>query len=143
VDGETLARFEARVVRSRQPNGCWLWTGGRYGAGYGALWSGGVQHAVHRLSYEHYVGPIPAGFQIDHVRSRGCASRLCVNPAHLEAVTQKENILRSDCPSATNARKTHCKRGHSLADALIIQGKRRCRTCNREGVWRRPKAVAA
>jgi hypothetical protein len=56
----------------------------------------------------------------------------CVNPDHLEIVTHRENILRSEAPAALNSRKTHCLNGHFFdeANTLVIQGKRRCRACH-------------
>lgn len=71
---------------------------------------------------------------IDHVKDRGCVSTLCVNPAHLEAVTMRENNLRGRTNAcAVNARKTLCKRGHPLSGDnlyLIPSGAgRACREC--------------
>ncbi len=85
---------------------------------------------AHRAAYELYVGPIPEGLTIDHL----CRNTLCVNPAHLEAVTMRENILRGTGPSAQAARKTHCLRGHPFDDGNTLfraTGKRVCRACQR------------
>ena len=121
-------RFWARVEKG---DGCWLWTGARSGNGYGCMRVEGKVHSVHRLSYEWHIGPIPDGFTIDHVRERGCVSRLCVNPDHLEAVTNRENILRSDSACAINARKTHCDRGHEFTEenTKVRPHGRECRAC--------------
>ncbi len=59
-------------------------------------------------------------------------TKLCINPEHLEAVTQKENILRGIGAPAVNARKTHCPRGHPFdGDNLYVKpnGDRQCRIC--------------
>lgn len=69
----------------------WTWRGAVNDSGYGAIWDGTRLVYAHRLAYELLVGPIPSGMTIDHT----CANRLCVNPAHLEAVTIRENIRRA------------------------------------------------
>lgn len=111
-------------------NGCWLWTRPVLRSGYAMFF---VNPAVrsrpaHRVAYEALVGDIPDGNQIDHL----CKVRRCVNPLHLEPVTQRENILRSDAFSAVNARKTHCIHGHPLSGFNLItdsNGWRKCRKC--------------
>lgn len=80
---------------------CWLWTGTTAGttARYGYFRTGtrstDPKRPAHRVSYEIFVGTIPGGMEIDHVAERGCTSKLCVNPAHLEPVTHAENRKRS------------------------------------------------
>jgi len=108
---------------------CWIWTGGKFRHGYG-MFTLHPHHSVsaHRWSYEQWHGTIPAGLVIDHL----CRNPPCVNPAHLEAVTQQTNVLRGAGPSAKNARKTHCKRGHKyIPETTLITstGERRCRPC--------------
>uniref|UniRef100_A0AAU7J7L6 HNH endonuclease n=2 Tax=unclassified bacterial viruses TaxID=12333 RepID=A0AAU7J7L6_9VIRU len=78
------------------PGGCIMWTGavGKNGYGNIGLWNPRRIEYVHRLAYRVEVGPIPEGYQIDHVRKSGCTSILCVNRHHLEAVTQAENLRR-------------------------------------------------
>jgi hypothetical protein len=94
--------------------------------------------------WEHLVGPVPDGLELDHL----CRNPGCVNPDHLEPVTHKENMLRGFNPSATNARKTHCHKGHFF-DAentyIATTGARRCRTCLRElqRNWRRRQKAAS
>lgn len=110
---------------------CWLWTGCvDRTVGYGEFGRAvtGRKIRVHRYVYELIKGPIPSGLQIDHL----CRVRICVNPDHLEAVTQQENIRRGQSPPANNARKTHCVRGHELNGSNLIpmqHGHRRCRIC--------------
>jgi HNH endonuclease len=127
-------RFWAKVSKT---DSCWLWTGWKIDAGYGFFRTGDCDVLAHRYAYELLVGPILEGLTIDHVKTRGCSSRACVNPAHLEAVTMRENTLRGDGPAALNARKTHCPRGHELVAENLSRwhskrGRRRCLQCHRE-----------
>lgn len=101
---------------------CWLWTASLNGYGYGHLVHLGKSLQPHRVLYELLIGPIPEGLDLDHL----CRVRSCVRPDHLEPVTRQVNIKRGSTGS-----KTHCRHGHSLADALIHHGRRECRECNR------------
>ncbi len=86
-------RVEERVVPVLviAPLGeCWVWVARLNRNGYGRLHHGGCERMAHRLSYEVHVGPIPDGLLLDHL----CRVRCCVNPAHLEPVTHRENTLR-------------------------------------------------
>lgn len=90
---------------------------------------------AHRLAYIKLIGPIPDGLTLDH----GCRNRRCCNPWHLEPMTLAENNALGESPSAINARKTHCPKGHPLSgDNLMIEttpsGRetRRCYSCRRE-----------
>lgn len=120
-------RLLARIEQDEA--GCWLWTGYLNRDGYGHLRVGKRFIGVHRVAYEEFAGPIPGGYQIDHL----CRVRNCINPAHLEAVTLRENVLRSESPAAKQARKTHCFRGHELAgENLHASGRHRyCRECKK------------
>ena len=96
--------------------------------GYGRVYIGNKKYRpAHALAWEKVNGSIPHGLQIDHL----CRNRSCVNPDHLEAVTGKINTLRGIGPTAQNARKTHCKRGHELNDhnVKIKNGWRTCHLC--------------
>lgn len=78
-----------------ESSGCWIWNRAKISTGYGALRRKGRTMLAHRWVYERLVGPIPEGLTLDHVKARGCISTACVNPAHLEPVTQAENNRRS------------------------------------------------
>ena len=99
---------------------------------------GGQLRGAHRVAYELEHGSIPDGYHIDHL----CLNHSCVRPDHMELVSQRENTLRGTGPTAVNARKTHCPKGHPLSgDNLYIYpstGGRACRTChpNFKYVWK-------
>jgi hypothetical protein len=107
---------------------CWVWPGTRDANGYGKIWLDNQQLLAHRYIWRLIRGEIPRGLTIDHL----CRVHGCVNPQHLELVTQGENTLRGMSPSAINKRKTHCLRGHPYDAANTYyqpDGNRRCRTC--------------
>ena len=125
-----LARIASKIEVTET---CWLWTGSLNRNGYGRVRHPDTQRDVvaHRLVYEAARGPIPTGLQLDHL----CRVRRCVNPAHLEPVTQRENLLRGETITAASAAATVCPAGHPYrGDNLYInpKGHRFCRTCHRE-----------
>jgi len=142
---EQLQRFE-KYVHIEPNTACWLWVGAQTSAGYGELVIGSKRGPgprmgyAHRLSYEHYIGPIPKGLQLDHL----CRQRCCCNPAHLEPVTHAENMARCDKVACgrLNRSKTHCLRGHTFDERNTFvrsTGARRCRACERDAATRRRK----
>lgn len=113
-----------------EPNtGHWLWTASLI-RGYGQFRVNHRPAYAHRYAYEHLVGPVPEGLELDHL----CRVRRCVNPDHLQPVTHRQNVLRGDSPTADNAVKTHCPTGHPYDEANTYRrddGHRKCRACNR------------
>lgn len=110
------------------PNGCLEWTSKISSNGYGwfhVARRGGknVQSLAHRYAWEQARGPIPAGMTIDHL----CRNRRCVNVSHMEMVSGRINTLRGTAPTAINARKVVCIRGHELTPRP--EGGRRCEVC--------------
>lgn len=110
---------------------CWLWTGADNGNGYAVFSVSGTNALAHRVSYELVNGPIPEGLVIDHL----CRVRLCVNPAHLEAVTTSVNNKRG-LKGDLKEKPTHCKLGHEFTSENTYIAKAYgtpvCLTCNRE-----------
>ncbi len=122
-------RFETKFTRGA-PDECWEWTGSKRG-GYGQFMvksfgrGNCLRSPAHRVAYELARGAIPEGLLIDHL----CRNRGCVNPAHLEPVTHRENIVRG-----TGYRdKETCRKGHLLEGNLytIKGGGLRCAVCGR------------
>jgi hypothetical protein len=135
-------------------SGCWSFTGYINPDGYGRLWVKGRYYPAHVLAYQEWVGPVPEGLTVDHVCHNGsgcaggwtCLHRRCINPAHLEAVPQLENVRRGVSVIAEKMAQTHCVNGHELTEANLApdpRGKRQCRSCknarDREKYRRNPQ----
>jgi hypothetical protein len=110
---------------------CWLWTGHTTSQGYGRVKRLNKSYFIHRLSYIRYKGPIPEGLEIDHL----CSRRNCYNPAHLEAVTHKENCVRGKV-GLYLLKRTACPKGHKYTQTntgYTVSGtkqiRRYCRKC--------------
>lgn len=126
-------------VQVNEDTGCWEWTAATNGT-YGK-WSWkaiGIRGVLltHRVAYHYLIAEIPAGAVVRH----RCDVPLCVNPAHLELGSQRDNVrdMMTRGRHKTNGfdRKTHCKRGHEFTPENTMRGPRgvgrRCRTCHYE-----------
>lgn len=102
----TPEKFWSQVDKSGD---CWIWRGKfdpqGYGVGFLYGFSNGQATGAHRVAYYLVKGEIPKGLVLDHL----CRNHPCVNPSHLEAVTQHENQRRSPISQMS---KTHCLNGH-------------------------------
>jgi hypothetical protein len=131
-----LRRIFAKIVVTE--SGCWHWTGCVNTGGYSHIdvpsravpgrWTRTT--TGHRWLWQWLYGRLDSTVHLDHL----CRNRRCVNPAHLEPVTPRVNVMRSDGPCAINARKTHCKQGHAFAEhgKIDCRGKRVCCICDNE-----------
>lgn len=122
-------------------DGCWAlssWASGP--EGYLGVCVNGRKQRAHQYFYVTLVGPVPEGLVLDHTchdprvcaGGRTCPHRRCVNPAHLEPVTQAENTRRGCKGGSTE---THCARGHALTPDKVVRrwpSGTRCVTCRRE-----------
>jgi HNH endonuclease len=119
-------------------SGCWLYTRSLSKHGYAAqVLVDGVRVTGHKAVYERMVGPVPNGLELDHL----CRQRSCLNPAHLEPVTRRENVRRGTSGETTRTMwrtQETCQRGHSdwgwawrtLPSGNRVQ-KRHCAECRR------------
>lgn len=143
---EQLHQFEADdgliVIRPLKPEpkltDCWIWAGPVNEKGYGmvSFTISGKQRTFrpHRVMYELAHGIIPDGLVIDHL----CRTPLCINPEHLEAVTQAENVRRGKLGVLFGDQK-YCNNGHELTEEnsqiriskTIGNRYKRCLTCRR------------
>lgn len=135
ITDEQIERFWSRVQPSTALDACWIWTGRtHHGRGqYGEVtfsFDGKKMHArAHRLAYELLVGPIPSGLTIDHL----CRNTLCVNPDHMEPVTQSVNTgRRPRLTQHVDEGVRVCGSGHKIVghNAMPHPGRPRCRECS-------------
>lgn len=145
----TESRFWAKVDVGH-PLGCWGWTAAK-DKGYGRFRIGSqtdgtrTMVAAHRWSYEQLIDEIPDGMTLDHL----CRNPPCVNPDHLEVVSQAENTRRgvaSDLLARRKAQQTHCAQGHRYDEENTYvdpRGWRKCRACARAYARRKKRESEA
>ena len=121
------ARFWSKVAKT---DTCWLWTGGQNRNGYGVIhYYDGHREVAHRTSWRLAGRYLDPSLTLDHL----CRVRHCVNPDHLEQVTNRENVLRGDTLPAKWLNRTHCLHGHEWTPENTGRHRknRRCRACDR------------
>lgn len=152
LQGSLRERLLSRLVvdfdgpRPVDGSPCWLWTGQPGRGGYCQIRCDGRMAYIHRVAYEMWFGRIPGGLpaasrgkgpDVDHL----CRNRACANPAHLEVVPHRVNILRGETVNAISAAKESCPAGHDYTEAntyVTTDGRRNCRICrgDRGDYWR-------
>lgn len=110
------ARLATKYIPS--PSGCWIWVAAVDGKGYGLVRQPGYKsmRPAHRVAYELAHGEIPAGLHIDHL----CRQKKCVNPQHLDAVTNRTNVLRAGNPGARICRVLDGRQSRRTPDRVVL-----------------------
>jgi hypothetical protein len=136
---DDLTAFFSKVAIT---DGCWTWQGAVDSVnGYGVFRWRGKPRKAHRVAYAIAHGYTPAGLVVMHT----CDNPPCVNPDHLVLGTQLGNVhdaITKGRFRTRNSGKTKCIRGHEFTAEnthITPQGRRNCRTCNRErcAAWRK------
>lgn len=113
---------------------CWLYAGTTSSNDYGRIWVDGKSYMVHRLMWmDANNRVIPEGLHTDHL----CRVHRCINPAHLDVVTPRENALRGATVAAAYSKRRACKYGHTFdkKNTRMRGNTRVCRTC--QMLWQR------
>lgn len=136
-----VLRFWTKVIVGTKDE-CWIWTGSKDKKGYGSFRVAKDKcNKAHIFSWVLHFGLVPKGLHVDHK----CENESCVNPFHLQLLTNEKNNEKSSSPSAENKRKTHCHRGHPFeGDNLYVEpnGRRVCLTCKGARETERRKRAA-
>ena len=131
-----LIRFLKKVDQFTRIDRCWIWQASKFWQGYGQFGYEGKNWYAHRWSYTYFRGEIPSGLELDHT----CKIKSCVNPYHLDAVTQVGNMNRAvQRKENYHSSQAYCKRGHKFTTENTYINKkssgaiiRYCRMCKRE-----------
>lgn len=131
IDRKLLSRVFSKIAVSTEHfynnTPCWDWTGYLIG-GYGRFHYQGADHVAHRFIYQMLVEPVNPDRHCDHL----CRRRQCVNPAHVEIVTHRENVIRGVSLIAKYAQSEYCVNGHKKPEHPTSEGFRRCAECRKQ-----------
>lgn len=140
VTMQTPGLLDKIVGRAATTSGCLVWTGAT-DRGYGRVFVDGSAKRVHRVVWELTNGPVPDGYELDHL----CRVRSCLNVEHLEVVTHAENMRRIAKPRPPKVyragpRATHCRKGHEYPPDAPAYGtaKNRCPECKKRTTTNSP-----
>ena len=133
-----LARYWSKVEKT---DACWVWKGTKTARGYGVIGLKQKQYKAHKVAVILSGRSYPDKAVTDHL----CRNTSCVNPAHLEVVTNAENVLRGISFGAINKAKTHCLHGHPFSEYGVFTSRkngckwRYCKECMRvqQGIRKR------
>lgn len=148
MDDDDIKRFWRKVDKGRGKSNCWNWLGAKSRSGYDTFnrsrRSPRGTMLAHRISLEIAGRPVPAGLVADHI----CRNPGCVNPDHLEAVTNRENTLRGTAGRHRIIERVsvnHCANGHPFDHPNTYWfGKwRQCKACKADHVRRKRAQSAA
>jgi len=87
------ARFDKKLVKSPEPDGCWMWSAGKNPRGYGLFNIRGKVWLAHRLAFAMAHGEIPNEQLVRHTcpGKHTEATRACCRPDHLAVGTHAQN----------------------------------------------------
>lgn len=132
VEQKYIDLFWEKVDKSGE---CWLWTAGKTTDGYGA-WRypvNGKQKFLraHRFAWLLKNGALEVGKELNHL----CRIKLCIRPEHLEEITHKEHMWRTEGSFADRwGNREACEQGHPYTEDNLVawaikRGWRKCKTC--------------
>ena len=135
-----MAYDNSQLQKVPNSSKCIEWNGTISKMGYAVCYKDFKQYRVARLLMLGIYKSIDNNLVIDHI----CNNRSCVNTAHLQVLTNKQNVLKGSGVTALNLNKTHCKRGHELSGYNLKKRPlgRSCRKCINDMAKLRRDSVA-